>query len=127
MAILYKVDDFNPAEHYDMLSYTCNWRNGLNPGLGNVKNLCYQMRYAWWGALVVAILEIAALVTLMWGWRAVRSTRKGAHNRVGEGNATYDGGGKQRENLQLSAYESLRPYSGRPAPDSDAVVNDGVE
>ncbi|PTB48330.1 hypothetical protein M431DRAFT_487773 [Trichoderma harzianum CBS 226.95] len=43
--ILYKVDDLNELEHYDMLSY---------------------MRYAWWAVIVVGVLELTALGTVVW-------------------------------------------------------------
>ncbi|KAH6670501.1 hypothetical protein B0J14DRAFT_596384 [Halenospora varia] len=72
-AIYYKVDDLNEKARYDMLSFTCARRQDgiLDKAIGNLGGLCLQMRYAWIAALVIAVLELTAILTIFWGvWRS---------------------------------------------------------
>jgi hypothetical protein len=85
VAVLYKKDDFNPEEKWDMLSFTCGHRHDadLDRAIGNLGSLCIQMRYSWWAALVVAVLEITAVVTLVWGYFVLK--QGGAYTKLNAG------------------------------------------
>jgi hypothetical protein len=85
-AVLYKIDDMNQDEHYDMLSYTCARRHDevLDRAIGNLGTLCLQMRYAWWAAVVVGVLEIAAIITVAWGMWSSRRAVKGSYTKLGK-------------------------------------------
>ncbi|KAK5048296.1 hypothetical protein LTR84_005966 [Exophiala bonariae] len=86
VAILYKADDLNPAEHWDMLSFTCGRRHdaALDAAIGNLGSLCLQMRYAWWVTIAVGLLELVALGTVVWAWWSGRWSRgdKGAYRML---------------------------------------------
>ncbi|KIX02083.1 uncharacterized protein Z518_08022 [Rhinocladiella mackenziei CBS 650.93] len=77
VAVLYKVDDLNENERYDMLSYTCARRHDatLDQAIGDLGSMCYQMRYAWWAALAVGLLEIVAVGVFLYGLVATRRYR----------------------------------------------------
>ena len=63
MAVYYKVDDLDPSKQWDLLSFTCGRRHdsALDRAIGNLGSLCLQMRYAWWGALAIGVLEVLTL------------------------------------------------------------------
>ncbi|KAH8674564.1 hypothetical protein BGZ60DRAFT_429559 [Tricladium varicosporioides] len=82
-AIYYKVDDLNEKARYDMLSFTCARRHDdtIDKAIGNLGSLCLQMRYAWIAALVIAVLELAAILTIFWGvWKSRSST---SYSKIG--------------------------------------------
>lgn len=124
VAIVYKVDDLKPEEHWDLLSFTCSRRHALSEGPANLHSICIQMRYAWWGALVIGLLEIGAVATLVLGWYTLRKT-KGVYARVEE-----DGLEKQRPgrkvSFQLSNLAKFRSVAEKSAP-PPVKVNKGHE
>jgi hypothetical protein len=124
LAILYKVDDLKPEEHWDLLSYTCARRHALNEGTANLHALCYQMRYAWWGALVIGLLEIGALATLVLGWYTLRKS-KGAYARVEEDGLEKERSGR-KVSFQLSNLGNFRSGAEKSAP-QPVKINKGHE
>ncbi|KAJ4855581.1 hypothetical protein T069G_08949 [Trichoderma breve] len=66
--ILYKVDDLNELEHYDMPSYVCTRTSDdtLTHTVGSFSAMCIQMRYAWWAVVVVGVLELTAPGIVIW-------------------------------------------------------------
>lgn len=115
VAIVYKVDDLKPEEHWDLLSFTCARRHALNEGTANLHTLCYQMRYAWWGALALGLLEIGAVATLVLGWYSLRGARKGKYARMEEDGA-YKDSGARKESFQLSGGKAAGPGANVPFP-----------
>lgn len=115
VAIVYKVDDLKPEEHWDLLSFTCARRHALNEGTANLHTLCYQMRYAWWGALALGLLEIGAVATLILGWYSLRGARKGKYARMEEDGA-YKDSGARKESFQLSGSKAAGPGANVPFP-----------
>jgi len=122
LAILYKVDDLKPEEHWDLLSFTCARRHALNQGTANLHAICYQMRYAWWGALVVGLLEVAAVATLVLGWYTLRKA-KGVYARVEEDGLEKNRPGR-KVSFQLSNLGNFRSGAERSAPPA-VKVNKG--
>ncbi|KIV93587.1 hypothetical protein PV10_04790 [Exophiala mesophila] len=82
IAIFYKVDDLNPNEQWDMISFTCARRHDVNldKAIGNLGSLCLQMRYSWFGALAIGVLEICSLGVLVWAWWVGRAKKSSNAN-----------------------------------------------
>ncbi|KAF2492431.1 hypothetical protein BU16DRAFT_114188 [Lophium mytilinum] len=82
-AVYFKIDDFDKTKHYDFLSYTCARRHDqvLDNAVGNLGNLCAQMRASWWGALAESVVEIVSLATVVWAWWVGK--RGGKYQKIG--------------------------------------------
>ena len=97
-----------------MLSFTCARRHALNEGTANLHQICFQMRYAWWGALALGLLEIGAVATLILGWHSLRS-QKGKYARVEE-DGTYKDSQGRKGSFQLVSARSAGPSANVPLP-----------
>ena len=69
------------------------------------------MRYAWWGALAIALLEVGAVVTLVLGWVTLRKN-KGIYARVGEEGLEKERPGR-KVSFQLSNLGKFRSGAGK--------------
>ena len=65
------------------------------------------MRYAWWGALAIGLLEVGAVATLVLGWYTLRKS-KGAYARVGEENGLPQEKPGRKVSFQLSNFRKAR-------------------
>ncbi|KAL6699322.1 hypothetical protein J3F84DRAFT_392800 [Trichoderma pleuroticola] len=67
--LLYKVDDLNELEYYDMLPDVCTRTSDYT--------LTRTMRYAWWAVIVVGVLELTALGTVVWAICTPKERKRG--------------------------------------------------
>ncbi|KAF2249993.1 hypothetical protein BU26DRAFT_294038 [Trematosphaeria pertusa] len=87
----YRVVDVDASSKHDLLTFTCLHQKNTHifQVTGNMHSLCLQMRYSWWGAVAVGVLEVGALVTVVWGWMVMK--KEGSYVEIGKGDRKTGG------------------------------------